>query len=106
MGLFLSFFPFNFERPLSLRGPQRSCMFAVLALELIGHPDECTVNDDTVIAGQVHDSSFDDESAEFDQMPRTLAALDLPGAHIMSRPRRLMPLVFGPAAPESRQRRG
>ncbi len=63
-------------------------MFAILPLELIGHPDKRTVNGDTVIAGQVHNAGLDDEAAELDQMPRAPAALDLSGAHIMPRPRR------------------
>ena len=37
---------------------------------------------------------------EFDEMPRPLAALDLPRAHVMSRPCRLMPVASRPVAPE------
>ena len=42
---------------------------------------------------------LDDEAAEFDQMPRALAALDLPGAHVMPRLRRLLLIARRPVAP-------
>jgi hypothetical protein len=38
-------------------------------------------------------------------VPRALAALDLPSAHVMPRPCRLMPVARGSVAPERRQRR-
>lgn len=81
-------------------------MFAVLAVELVGDPNQRAEDHDAVIAGQVHDAGFDDESAEFDQMPRSLAAFDLPCAHIMPRPLHLMPVVRCPVAFERRQCRG
>ncbi|VDS07604.1 Phage capsid family protein [Paracoccus haematequi] len=43
------------------------------------------------------------EFNEFDQMSRSLAALDLPSAHIMPRPLCLMPVVCCPVAFERRQ---
>ena len=73
-------------------------MFALIALELVGHPEQRAVDDGAIVAGQVHDPGLDDEAAEFDQMPRALAALDLPGAHVMPRPRRLMPVARRPVA--------
>ena len=94
------------ERLLSLRGPERPCVFTLLALELIGHPEQRAVDHGAIIAGQVHDPGLDDEAAEFDQMPRALAAFDLPGAHVMTRPRCLMPVARRPVAPKRRLRRG
>ena len=82
----------SLEPLLPLRGPPASRVFALIALELVGHPEQCAVDDGAVVAGQIHDPSLDDEAAEFDQMPRALAALDLLGAHVMPRPRRLMQL--------------
>ena len=34
-----------------------------------------------IVAGRVHDAGLGDELAQFDQMPRALAVLDLPGTH-------------------------
>jgi hypothetical protein len=61
-------------------------MFALIALELVSHPEQRAVDGDAIIASQFHDTGFDDEAAEFDEMPRALAALELPRAHVMSRP--------------------
>ena len=66
------------ERPLPLFGPQLVGIFALVALELIGHPKQRAKDGGAIIAGQLHDASLDDEAAEFDQVPRALAALDLP----------------------------
>src|SRR5690606_25680921 len=71
-------------------------------LELFGNPDERAVDHGTVIAGQVHNARLDDETAEFDQIWGALAALDLPVAHVMPRPRRLMPVARRPVASERR----
>ncbi len=97
--------PFRSERLPSLLGPERSRMFSLLALELVGHPKQRAVDHSAIIAGQVHDPGLDDEPAEFDQMPGALAALDLPCAHVMPRQHRLMPVARRPVALEGRQRR-
>src|SRR5207247_4658707 len=70
--------PFHSECLLSLCGPARSRLFALIAFELVCHPEQRAEDDGAIIASQVHDRSLDDEAAEFDQVPRTLAALDLP----------------------------
>ena len=75
------------ERLLPLRGPERPCVFALIAFELVSYPEQRAVDHGAIVAGQVYDPGLDDEAAEFDQMPRPLAALDLPGAHVMPRPR-------------------
>jgi hypothetical protein len=49
------------ERLLSLCYPQRSRVFALIALELLGDPEQRAKNDRAVVAGQVHDASFQDE---------------------------------------------
>ena len=41
-------------------------MFTVLALELVGDPEQRAEDGGAIIAGQVHDASLDDETAEFD----------------------------------------
>ena len=81
-------------------------MLALIALEFAGHPQQRAENHGAIIAGQVHDPGLDDEAAEFDQMSRALAALDLPGPHVMPRQRRLMPVVRRSIVVERRQRRG
>ena len=77
-------------------------MLAILALELVSHPKQRAVDRGAVVASQVRDPGLDDQAAEFDQMPRALAALDLLGAHVMSRPRRLMPVARHPIASQRR----
>ena len=94
------------ERLLSLRGPERPCVFTLLAFELVGHPEHRAVDHRAVVSGEVHDSGLDDEAAEFDQMPCPLAAFYLPSAHVMPRPRRLVPVARRPVAAERHQRRG
>src|SRR5579871_1793125 len=94
------------KRLLPLRGPERAGLFALVTLELFGHPKQRAEDDGAIIAGQFDDPGFDDETAEFDEMPRALAALDLPRAHIISCPCGLMPVACRPAAPQRRQGRG
>lgn len=79
-------------------------MFAVSLL--FRSPDQRAVDYDTVVAGQVHDARLDDEAAEFDQMPRASAALNLPASNVMPRLRRLMPVALRPVAAQCRQCRG
>ncbi len=82
--LYLS--PSIFERLISFLGPERPRVFALIAFELVGHPEQRAKNEGTVIAGQINDTGLYDEAAEFDQMPRALATLDLPCAHVMPCP--------------------
>ena len=49
------------ERFLPHRGPKRTYPFALIALELVGHPKQRAEDRGTVVAGQVHDTGFDDE---------------------------------------------
>jgi len=88
------------ERLLPLCRPQRSCPFALVALEFVGHPEQRAKNGGAIVAGQVHNPSFHHEAAEFDEVPRSLPALDLPCAHVMSRPCGLIPVARRPVAPE------
>ena len=90
------------KRLLSLCGPQRSCPFALIALELVGAPEQRAEDDGAIIAGQVNDPGFDDEPTEFDEVPRALAALDLPCPHVMPVPCCLIPVECCPVAPECR----
>jgi len=83
--------------------PGRSRLFAVITFELVFHPEQRAEDDGAIIAGQVHDTSLDDEAAQFDQVPRALAALNLPYAQNMPRPCCLLTVVRRQAAPERRQ---
>ena len=76
---------------------------AMVALELVSHPEQRAKNGGAIIAGQIHDTSLDDEASEFNEMPRALAALDLTGAHIMPRPCCLLTVARRPVAPERHQ---
>src|ERR1700704_3782836 len=62
------------ERLLSHFGPQRSRLFALIAFELVRHPEQRTEDGGAIIAGQLYDASLDDEASEFNEMPRALAA--------------------------------
>ena len=95
--------PFHSESLLSLYGPERSYLFTLIALEILCHPEQRAEDDGAIIAGQVHDTRLDDEAAQFDQVPRALAALDLPCAHIMPRLCCLLTVARRPVAPERRQ---
>ncbi len=77
-----------------------------IAFEPVGDPEQRAENGGAVVAGQFDKSGLDDETAEFDQMPRPLAALDLPRAHVMPCPCRLMAVVRRPIVAERRERRG
>jgi hypothetical protein len=81
-------------------------MFVLIAFELVSHPEQRTENGGAIIAGQIDDPGFDDKATAFDQMPRALAALDLPRAHVMPRSCHLMAVAGRPVAPERRQRHG
>jgi hypothetical protein len=39
-------------------------MFALIALELVGHPEQRAVDHDAIIARQGHDTGLDDEAGE------------------------------------------
>lgn len=55
------------------------------AVEFVGYPDQRAVADSAVVAGQVNDAGIDDETAELDEVPRALAAFDLPCPRVMPR---------------------
>src|SRR6185437_4406450 len=94
------------ESLLSLCYPERSRLLTLTTLELIGDPEQRPVDHSPVIAGQIDDASFHDETAEFDEVPRPLAALDLPRAHVMSRLCDLIPAAGRSVALERRPRCG
>ncbi|SMX61703.1 conserved protein of unknown function [Bradyrhizobium sp. ORS 285] len=84
---------FRLKRLLSFCRPKRPRLFPPIALEPIGYPEQRAVNHGTVVTCQLHHASFDNEAAKLDEVPRALAALDLPRAHVMSRPCGLMPVA-------------
>ncbi|MCH4561366.1 hypothetical protein [Mesorhizobium jarvisii] len=53
-----------------------------------------------MVVGQINDACLDDEAAEFDQVSSALAALDLPSAHVIASPCRLLSIVGCPVALE------
>jgi hypothetical protein len=94
------------KRHLSQLYPDAAHPFAVLALQFVGHPEQRAVKDGAVVASEFDNARLDDEATQLDQMPRALATLDLPGAHIMTHLRRLVPMARRPVASQRRQRRG
>src|SRR5215472_4359007 len=94
------------ERLFPLCSPERQRLLAVIASELVGHPEQRAVDDGAVVAGQVHDARLDDETAQFNEVPRALAAFDLPRTHVMSRLCGLMPVARRSVAQERRPRCG
>ena len=62
-------------------------------MEFFSHPEQRTVDHGAIAAGQVDEPGFHDEAAEFDQVPRALAAIDLPRTHIMPRFCGLIPVA-------------
>jgi hypothetical protein len=76
----------RFESLFSLCGPKHPCRFCPITFELIGHPEQRAEDGGAIIADQVDEPGFDHETAEFDEVPRALATLDLPCAHIIPRP--------------------
>src|SRR6185437_15118848 len=88
-----------FESLFSRCFPQCPRMLMLIAFEPIAHPEQRAIDRGPVVASQFDNPGLDDETAEFDEMPRALAALDLPRAHVMPRPCRQI-------APARRQCRG
>ena len=74
-------------------------MLVLIASELVAHPEQRAIDRGAVVAGQFDNPGLDDKTAEFDEKPRPLTALDLPLAHVTSRPCRLMAVACRPVAP-------
>jgi hypothetical protein len=81
-------------------------VFSLFTAELVSNPNHRPVDHGPIIAGQVHDTCLDDESAQLDQMPRAPAARDLPASHVMPGASRLMAVARYAVAFERRQRGG
>ncbi len=95
---------FRLERRFPHSGPQLPRMFAVLAVELFANPEQRAIDHGAVIVREVHDPSLDHEPAKFNEVTSALAPFDLPCAHIMPRPLRLMAVAGCLIAFERRQR--
>ena len=68
----------------------------------IRHPKQRAENRAAVVAGQFDDAGFNDEATQLDEVPRALATLDLPRAHVISRLFGLMPVARRSVAAERR----
>ena len=99
----MGFMPFRIECLLSLRGPKISCMLAFRVLQFVGRPEQRAIYCGAIIASQLNDACFDDESAKFDQMSGALSALGLPRAHVMPSQSRPPAIVGCPFALERRE---
>jgi hypothetical protein len=72
---------------------RRSASNAFIALQLGGDPKQRAVDGGAIVVGELDNACLDDETAEFNQMPGALAALDLPAAHVMPSQSRLPAVV-------------
>jgi len=77
-------------------------MLVFMALQLGGDPEKRSVDHGAVVAGQVYNACLYDETAEFNQLPGALAALDLPGPHVIASQSSLAPMAGCPVALERR----
>src|SRR3546814_9308570 len=73
------------ERTLPSPLPQRGGMVALVALQLVGHPQEGAVEQRAIIIGEFDQLGFDNEPSQLNELARALAALDLPFACARSR---------------------
>ena len=64
-------------------------MLALIAFEPFCDPEQRAEDNGAIIAGQVRYTRLDDEATQFDQVPRALAALDLPAFSAPSKSRGL-----------------
>jgi hypothetical protein len=94
-----------FRKPVFPLRSKCPCMLVLIAFELVADPEQRAIDHGAVVAGQFDNPGLDDKTAEFDEKPRPLAALDLPLAHVTSRPCRLMVFACRPVAPERRLER-
>lgn len=78
------------------RRPDFSHLFALIAIELVGHPEQSAVDNCAIVIAQINDAGFNDKTAEFDQMSGALAALDLPSAHVIASQSRLQAIECRP----------
>src|SRR5579864_3322164 len=81
-----------FERPASAAAPRRHVLLTVLALEHRGDFQERAVEHGTIVAGEIDQTRFPNQSAELDQMPGALAPLHNPFPRVMSRTLRFKPM--------------
>ena len=88
------------------RSTAEMAALALIAFELVAHPEQRAIDLGAVVTGQFDDPGLDDQTAEFDEVPRPLAAIDLPSAHVIPRPCRLMAVAGRPVALERPQRHG
>jgi hypothetical protein len=93
--------------PASAPPPQYCALLLILAVELISNFEERTIEQCTIVIGQLDQPGFDDEPAELDQVTSPFTALHDPVACVMSRDGVLKPMPcrcrpFG-RAPERRQ---
>lgn len=95
--------PFPSERRIPVFGPERPRLSALLASEFVRHPKHRAIDDGAIIIGELDDACLDDETAEFDQVSRAFAALDLPGAHVIASQSRLPAIVSYPVVLERRE---
>src|SRR3546814_16985609 len=74
-------------------------MVALVALQLVGHPQEGAVEQRAIIIGEFDQLGFDNEPSQLNELARALAALDLPFACARSRLHCFKPMPHDRQAP-------
>lgn len=80
------------ERASATPPPQRQNMFAIAITQPRCSLQQQAQDRGTIVLGHLNQTSFSDEPAQFDQLPRAFAPFHLPVAAIMPRPLRLEPI--------------
>lgn len=80
-------------------------MGAILASQLVRHPQEGAIEHRAIIVGEIDEPRFHHEPAQFDQLARPLASLHLPVAHTGSRLHQFNPMPHGDQPPRHSLRR-
>lgn len=93
------------ERALAPPLPQHGGMISLFTPQFVGHPKEGAEEHGTVVVGEIDESRLHSQAAEFDQMARPFASLDLPIVHAGSRLRQFKPMPHGYQAPRHSLRR-
>lgn len=73
------------ECPSAFPFPKHERLFAFLTAQLGRNGEERAVERGAIVIGEIDQSGFHDEAAQFDQLTRAFAALHGPFAHVGSR---------------------
>jgi hypothetical protein len=81
------------ECPAAAPAPDRNCLLSCFSFQYFGQFEERSVKDGAVIAGEFNQTGFLDQTAKFDQMSGTFAALHDLCSRIVAHTLRLKPMT-------------